>query len=61
LGPEGFEPSPRWLRARDAAGNTWIPETKKAGQSETPGLQRLARKKPTSPAQTMLELLTQQG
>jgi hypothetical protein len=25
VGPEGLEPSPRWLRARDAAANTWIP------------------------------------
>ncbi len=25
LGPEGLEPSPRWLRARHAAANTWIP------------------------------------
>ena len=25
LGPEGLEPSPRWLRARYAAANTWIP------------------------------------
>jgi hypothetical protein len=25
VGPEGFEPSPRWLRARHAAANTWIP------------------------------------
>ena len=25
MGPEGLEPSPRWLRARDAAANTWIP------------------------------------
>jgi hypothetical protein len=27
LGPEGLEPSPRWLRARYAAANTWIPWT----------------------------------
>src|SRR5471030_2553665 len=25
VGPEGLEPSPRWLRARHAAANTWIP------------------------------------
>src|SRR5438128_12533882 len=25
VGPEGLEPSPRWLRARHAAVNTWIP------------------------------------
>ncbi len=25
VGPEGLEPSPRWLRARYAAANTWIP------------------------------------
>ena len=25
MGPEGLEPSPRWLRARYAAANTWIP------------------------------------
>jgi hypothetical protein len=25
VGPEGLEPSPRWLRARYAADNTWIP------------------------------------
>ena len=25
MGPEGLEPSPRWLRARHAAANTWIP------------------------------------
>ena len=25
MGPEGLEPSPHWLRARDAAANTWIP------------------------------------
>ena len=27
VGPEGLEPSPRWLRARDAAANTWIPSS----------------------------------
>ncbi len=26
LGPEGLEPSPAWLRARDAAANTLVPE-----------------------------------
>jgi hypothetical protein len=25
VGPEGLEPSPRWLRARHATANTWIP------------------------------------
>ena len=25
VGPKGLEPSPRWLRARHAAANTWIP------------------------------------
>src|ERR1700756_4500263 len=25
VGSEGLEPSPRWLRARYAAANTWIP------------------------------------
>src|SRR5439155_15360446 len=27
MGPEGLEPSPRWLRARHAAANTWIPKS----------------------------------
>ena len=27
VGPEGLEPSPRWLRARHAAANTWIPQS----------------------------------
>ena len=47
VGPEGLEPSPRWLRARYAAANTWIPcrahrptgqTRKKAGRHMTPGL-----------------------
>lgn len=33
MGPEGFEPSPRWLRARDAAANTWIPINEKGQAS----------------------------
>src|SRR3989442_1954570 len=35
VGPEGLEPSPRWLRARDAAANTWIPFPS-AGRASNP-------------------------
>ena len=40
VGSEGLEPSPRWLRARHAAANTWIPIDQKsvgpAGVEPTP-------------------------
>ena len=38
VGPEGLEPSPRWLRARDAAANTWIPSFRPAGRQKKPGV-----------------------
>jgi hypothetical protein len=50
VGPEGLELSPHWLRARDAAANTWIPSfvpappTKKARGRGTPGLGTFALK-----------------
>ena len=41
VGPEGLEPSPRWLRARYAAANTWIPfaQQKKPGIDVMPGVE----------------------
>ncbi len=30
MGPEGLKPSPRWVKARHAAANTWIPWSSQA-------------------------------
>ena len=40
MGPEGLEPSPRWLRARHAAANTWIPKIGPEGVEPSSGLIR---------------------
>ena len=37
MGPEGLEPSPRWLRARHAAANTWIPKIGPEGVEPSSG------------------------